>query len=162
MAKDEKTTKTETPPQQPPAPAPAAVGPAALPLPPTAAPAPPGIFDELAKLEQATTPGIQRHTLGAWARAKGVKLEQIRAAVKAGRLSGDLAGDGPEMTEAEFDEAVDFRLSNTFGELPGQRIHVPAEVARMGGTSKGLPGAELGPEGDGGGGGASGAGKREV
>lgn len=97
-------------------------------------PPPPGVFDEVRKLEQATTAGSsgQRHTFGAWVRAKGVKLKQVQAAIEAKRISGDLVGDGPEMTEEEFDHAVDFRLANTFGELPVHKIHIPAEQARGG------------------------------
>lgn len=133
---------------------------------PAAAPAAPGIFDDLARFTQATSPASeQRHTFGAWCRAKGVKLQQIQAAIKAGRVPEISSGDGPEMSEAEFDEAVDFRLSNTFGELPGQRIHVPADIARQGGTSKGLPGEgdlDTGAGGGEGAGGASSGGKREV
>jgi hypothetical protein len=122
------------------------------------APAAPGIFDELATFERATAPqSDQRHTLGAWCRAKGVKVAQVQAAIKAGRISGGLTGDGPTMTEAEFDAAVDFRYSNTFGDLPHQRIHVPAEQARQGGTSRDLS-RDPPDSGDGGDGGGEGGG----
>jgi hypothetical protein len=132
-------------------------------LPPMVAPAPPGIFDELATFERATAPQAdQRHTLGAWCRAKGVKVAQVQAAIKAGRISAGLTGDGPVMTEAEFDAAVDFRYSNTFGDLPHQRIHVPAEQARQGGTSRDLsrdpPVLDDGAAGAGGEGGGSASG----
>jgi hypothetical protein len=164
MAKNESTPKQqETPPTTLIATPPTAPAEFVDPtVPPRVAPPPPGIFDQLKKFEQVTgAVGNQRHTFGAWARAKGVKLDQIRKAVQEGRLSGDLTGDGPEMTEDEFDHAVDFRYSNTFGDLPAQRIHVPAEVARLGGTSKGLP-AEGGAADDATGGGSATAQTRNV
>jgi hypothetical protein len=159
MGKNDDTKKSQTP----------AAATTAQPdpnLPPAVAPPPPGIFDELATFERATAPQAdQRHTLGAWCRAKGVKVPQVKAAIKAGRLSGALSGDGPLMTEAEFDAAVDFRYANTFGDLPHQRIHVPAEQARQGGTSRDLSRdaptsddntGDGGVSGEGGGGSASG------
>ncbi len=100
-----------------------------------AAPKPPGIFDELAKLEQAEgrIAGNEVHTLGQWARAKGVTLPKIREAIQAGRINvSDLQGDGQMMSEAEFDESVGFELKGTFGVLPVNRTHIPADVARGG------------------------------
>src|SRR5688500_2614210 len=84
------------------------------------APKPPGIFEEVERLEAAEGRASgkgERHTLGAWARVKGVKPEQIRQAIKEGRLSGEQSGDGPEMTEDEFDKAVNFEVTNSFGEV---------------------------------------------
>lgn len=109
---------------------------------PPLAPAVTPIFEEVQKLERAQdrTAGGERHTLGAWARAKGVPPEKIRDAMKSGTLTGSMSGDGPEMTEEEFDEAVGFEYRNTFGPVAGLSVHIPADQARGGAP---LTGEEL-------------------
>ena len=97
------------------------------------APTPPprGIFDEIKRLEstqtRSTSGGVERHTFGAWCRAKGVRTERVRDLVREGKLElGNATGDGPEMTEAEFDRAVDFQLQGAFVRPAAMQIHVPA------------------------------------
>lgn len=119
---------------------------AATPASALAAPAPTGFFDEVKKLDDAAkaTSSGQKHTFGAWARAKGVKPERIKQLVAEKKLDvSGFTGDGPEMTEEEFEQAVDFRLFNTFGELPVQKIHVSAEDARAAGNAPPLTEAQL-------------------
>jgi len=101
---------------------------------------PPGVFDEIKRLDtaQSRSAGGEVHTFGAWCRAKGVKVDTVRQRIQSGELKiANAAGDGPEMTEAEFDRAVDFKYKNAFGEVPGVAVHIPAEQAR--GNSPTLP-----------------------
>lgn len=126
MANEDKSPKTAAP----------AVAPAVTPVVAAAAPPPPppmGIFDEVKTLENATSGTSARHTFGAWCRAKGVRPQQVKAAMDAGTLKiASAGGDGPEMTEQEFDRAVDFQYATSFGQLPPQRTHIPADLARGG------------------------------
>lgn len=85
-----------------------------------------GIFDEAKAPALGAADPNQRHTFGQWARAKGVTVRRVRELMAAGKL-GAMDGDGPEMTESEFDEAVDFRLQGTMPNLPPMTIHRGAE-----------------------------------
>jgi hypothetical protein len=141
MAEKTKETPAVKLPEQPAAPV-AQVG-QGLPVLTTAvAPAPRGVFDEINRLEKSQgrsrQGGGERHTFGAWCRAKGVRTERVRDLLREGKLDiGNATGDGPEMTEAEFDRAVDFQYKGSFGAAPGLQVHVSAEQARGGGPVPG-------------------------
>lgn len=70
----------------------------------------PGIFTELnQRLKGAAQPQTSgRFTFGSWARAKGYTADRLATLVRSGKLKlpAGAHGDGPEMTEEEFDEAI--------------------------------------------------------
>lgn len=101
------------------------------------APKPRGFFDELKDAQAAQSRGLtastERHTFGAWARSKGVNLDSLKDALSEGRISKmpSYDGDGPLMTEIEFEAEVGFQLKSTFGTVPGQfRHHVTSPNAQ--------------------------------
>lgn len=106
-------------------------------IPVGANPPPPGIFSQVAQIDAATVPGQQRHTFGAWCRAKGVSADRVRSLMQSGQLKlKSTEGDGPEMSESEFDAAVAFEYRSAFGTVPGVNVHVPADQARAGAPSR--------------------------
>lgn len=87
----------------------------------TTAPAPRGILDQLkdtqaAERGESTGSSGQSHTFGAWCRAKGISALELSRLMREDNVSiprGE--GDGPMMTEEEFDRSVRFRIVGAFG-----------------------------------------------
>jgi hypothetical protein len=95
-----------------------------------------GVLDELHRSEVHTQ--RQEHTFGAWCRAKGVRRQKILEAVEAGRVTG--SGDGPMMTEEEFDRAVNFTHAPAFANLPVMSQHIRAADISQGREGRGTAG----------------------
>lgn len=96
-----------------------------------APPAPPGILDQLKQHQRILGNPIgsqQTATFGAWCRAKGVSVQELATKVAAGEATLPAeSGDGPVMTEQDFEKMVNFKLHNTFGEV-GNPIKIVAHA----------------------------------
>lgn len=86
----------------------------------TTAPAVRGMLDQLKEVRAIengeNTASMQSHTFGAWCRAKGISAQELARLVREDNVKlPDGAGDGPTMSEREFDQAVNFKYRLAFG-----------------------------------------------